>query len=56
MTLPCPHCGLDVQIAMTELGRTEEIGPAESAVHPPIGSSRAPLNTSPARRGSSAVR
>lgn len=33
MTLPCPHCGVDVQIEMTELGRTEEIGPAGSAVH-----------------------
>ena len=33
MTLPCPHCGVDVQIEMTELGRTEEIGPARSAVH-----------------------
>jgi len=33
MTLPCPHCGGDVQIEVTELGRTEEIGPARSAVH-----------------------
>ena len=33
MTLPCPHCGVDVQIEMTELGRTEEIGPEGSAVH-----------------------
>jgi hypothetical protein len=33
MTLPCPHCGVDVQIEMTELGRTEEIGPTGSAVH-----------------------
>lgn len=33
MTFPCPHCGVDVQIEMTQLGRTEEIGPAGSAVH-----------------------
>ena len=33
MKLPCPHCGVDVQIEMTELGRTEEIGPEGSAVH-----------------------
>jgi hypothetical protein len=33
MTLPCPHCGVDVQIEMTELRRTEEIGPAGSAEH-----------------------
>ncbi len=33
MTLPCPYCGVDVQIEMTQLGRTEVIGPAGSAVH-----------------------
>jgi hypothetical protein len=33
MTLPCPHCSVEVQIEMTELGRTEEIGPAGSAAH-----------------------
>ena len=33
MLLPCPYCGVDVQIEMMQLGRTDVIGPAGSAVH-----------------------